>query len=60
MSQRTSEVARARALYSDSVEDLETMCYFFANQEKRLLPRNTQYLPIDLRSSGSKPQSASE
>lgn len=60
MSQRTFKVVEDRARYSNFIEELETTSYFLDDQEIRLLLKNTQYSPMDLRSSGSYAQSVSE
>lgn len=50
----------ARLLYSASVLDLETTCCFLDYYEIKLEPKNTQNLDVDLPSSGSDAQSASQ
>jgi len=45
-------VAFAKALYSASVLDLETVACFLALHEIRLDPKNTAKPPVDLLSSG--------
>ena len=47
-------------LLFDSVEEWETIVCFLEDQEIMLFPKNTQYPPVDFRSSGSAAQSASE
>jgi hypothetical protein len=48
------------ALYSASVLERETVGYFFAHQEMRLLPRNVQYPVVEHLVVEKPPQSASE
>lgn len=55
----TYEVADANALYSDSVLEWETACYFLDDQETKFEPRNTAYPATDFLSSLSQAQSAS-
>jgi hypothetical protein len=56
----TSAVAFASALYSNSVLDLETICYFHELQDTRFAPRKMANPLVDLLSSGHPTQSASE
>jgi len=56
----TSAVALAKDLYSASVLDLDTVAYFLAHQDIRLLPKNTAKPPVERLSSGHPAQSASE
>jgi len=52
-------VVEARARYSASEEDLETVLCFFAFHEMKELPIKKQYLVMDHRESMQLPQSAS-
>jgi hypothetical protein len=56
----TSAVAFASALYSNSMLDLETICYFHELQDTRFAPRKMAKPLVDLLSSGHPTQSASE
>jgi len=47
-------------LYSSSVEDLETLVYFFNFHEMSDMPRNTQYPVTDLHVVQHPPQSESQ
>jgi hypothetical protein len=55
----TSVITLAKALYSASVLDLDTVVCFLALQEIRLVPKNTTKPPVDLQSFGHPAQSAS-
>jgi len=59
-SQRISEVTWARLRYSSSVVDLATKSCFLAHHETKLGPRKMQAPEVDLRSSWSAAQSASQ
>ena len=59
-SQNNSAAVEANALYSASVEDLETVDYFLADQVIGQLPKKTTIPKIDLGSTGSLAQSASQ
>lgn len=50
----------AKALYSDSVLDLETVGCFLELRDSRLLPRKVLQLDVEWRSSGLPTQSESE
>ena len=50
---------QARALYSDSAKDLETIFYFLNFQPIKESPRKMQNLDVDLRVSTHEAQSAS-
>jgi hypothetical protein len=56
----TSAVAFASALYSDSVLDLETVCYFHELHDKRFAPRKMAKPIVDLLSFGQHAQSSPE
>lgn len=47
----SSTTVLAKALYSDSVDDRETVFCFRADHETRLDPRYIAYPPVDRRSS---------
>jgi hypothetical protein len=53
-------VASAKALYSASVLDLDTVCCFFALHEIKFGPKKIAKPPVDFLSSGQPAQSASE
>lgn len=55
---RISAAKSTSALYSDYVEDLETVFCFLEDHETRDLPKNTQYVPLDFLSSRETAQSA--
>jgi hypothetical protein len=55
-----SVVAFAKALYSASVLDLETVACFLALHETKFRPRNIANHPVDILSSKQPTQSASE
>ena len=57
--QNNSAAIEANALYLASVEDLETVDYFLADQVIGQLPKKTTMPKIDLQSTGSPAQSAS-
>ena len=57
--QNNLAAVEANALYSTSVEDLETVDYFLADQVIGELPKKTTMPKIDLQSTGSLAQSAS-
>ena len=59
-SQANSAAVEAKARYSASMEDRETVGYFFEDQDMGLEPRKTSCPVVDLRSVGSPAQSASE
>ncbi len=50
--QDNSAAAFAKALYSDSVLDLETVGCFLDAHDNRLQPRKVQYPDVDFLSSG--------
>lgn len=56
----SSVVAFARALYSTSVLDRETVGCFVAHHETRFDPKNTAKPPVERRSSTQPAKSASE
>jgi hypothetical protein len=56
----SSAIAFARALYSASVLDRETVAYFLELQEIRFEPRKIANPPVDLLSFGHPAQSTSE
>jgi hypothetical protein len=58
--QITFAVALASALYSASVLDLETICYFLDLQDTRFVPKKIANPLVDLLPSGHPAQSASE
>ena len=60
MSQTTSLVTVAIDLYSDSIEDLDTTCYFLLFQEISESPKNTQKPVIGLLVLGQAAQSTSQ
>lgn len=55
-----SAVALAKALYSASVLDRDTVACFFAHQEIKFGPKKTAKPPVDLLSSKQPAQSESE
>ena len=59
-SHMTSQVVEARALYSTSTEDLETMDCFFDFQDIKLWSKNMQYPVIDFLVSLQSPQTESQ
>jgi hypothetical protein len=56
----SSVVTLAKALYSASVLDQDTVAYFLELHEIKLGPKNTTNCPIDLLSFGHPAQSAHE
>jgi len=58
--QYNSAAVEAKALYSASVDDLETVDCFLADHVMGQFPKNTTMLEMDLRSTGSPAQSASQ
>ena len=59
-SQANSTAVEAKARYSASMEDRETVGCFFEDQDMGLEPRKTNYPVVDLRPVGSPTQSALE
>lgn len=59
INQTISHTATAIALYSDSADDLETICYFLDFQETKDSPMKTQYPVVDLQVLGHAAQFAS-
>lgn len=60
LSQINSLVVAARARYSASADERETVVYFFAFHDTRDSPRKMQKPVVDLRVSKHEPQSALE
>jgi len=58
--QSNSVAVTARALYSASVEDCDTVCCFFYDQEMGLEPKNITNPVVESLSLGLPAQSASE
>jgi len=56
----TSAAVRAKALYSNSAEEQETIDCFLEVQETRLSPKKMAYLDVDQLESGQPAHSASE